>query len=298
MATRSITFNHLANRFRLQRGLIFGAIIVTALFAFEAFNYGTTHFALTDLLGDLSFAGLSWATILAIAFCGIDFAGIARLFAPEVKQGRSDSWYLFGAWMLAATMNAMLTWWGVSLAILNHTSSGTAVIGREVLLRIVPVFVAVMVWLIRVLMIGTISISGDRLFSINGDRPRLVQRPVSPQPQLATKPVNYHNLPVTNSARINASPASIGRMITNTPVSKSSVPKSTPVSTPRTRTFTSASRSYTTPPEPDNSPDNEYNGTDPAYIPAPLAAKSATRPQSQPASDPRVTRVSLRGRKF
>jgi hypothetical protein len=86
MTTQSTTYNQLANRFHLQRGLIFGAIIVTALFAFEAFNYGTTHFALTDLLGDLSFAGLSWATILAIAFCGIDFAGIARLFAPEAKQ--------------------------------------------------------------------------------------------------------------------------------------------------------------------------------------------------------------------
>src|SRR5512139_1764688 len=213
MATRSVTVNHLAHNFRLQRGLIFGAIIMTALFAFEAFNYGTTYYALSDLLGDLSFAGLSWATILAIAFCGIDFAGIARLFSPENSRGRNDSWYLFGAWMLAATMNAMLTWWGVSLAILNHQSSGTVVIEREVLLRIVPIFVAVMVWLIRVLMIGTISISGDRLFSVNGDRPRVTQRQIASQPQLATKPVNYHNLPATNSARINAAPASTGRMV-------------------------------------------------------------------------------------
>jgi hypothetical protein len=294
MTTRSTTLNQFTNRFHLQRGLIFGTIIVTALFAFEAFNYGTTHFALTDLLGDLSFAGLSWATILAIAFCGIDFAGIARLFAPEVKQGRSDSLYLFGAWMLAATMNAMLTWWGVSLAILNHTSSGTAVIGREVLLRIVPVFVAVMVWLIRVLMIGTISISGDRLFSVYGDQPHLVQRPVSPQPKPATKPVNYHNLPATNSARINASPASSGRVGSNQPVAV----RSAAVSAPRTRTFTSAQRSYSTPPEPDFPSDSEHNVSDPAYIPAPLAARSVTRSQTQPAGDQQGTRVSPRGRRF
>ncbi|RME07874.1 MAG: hypothetical protein D6803_02715 [Anaerolineae bacterium] len=157
----------LANRrVRVQRGLLFGAIIVTALLAFELFNYSTTDFALSDLLGELKFLGVRWATILSIAFCGIDFAGIARLFTPE--QGRDEPaevWYLFGAWMLAALMNAMLTWWGVSIAILNHQTLGNAMISRQTLLQVVPIFVAVMVWLIRVLIIGTISVAGDRLFS-------------------------------------------------------------------------------------------------------------------------------------
>jgi hypothetical protein len=160
----------LLHRVRLQRGLIFGVIIITALFAFEIFNYSTTEYALSDLLGDLEFAGLRWATILAIAFCGIDFAGIARLFTPETDtnqnpRGNNEAWYLFGAWLLAATMNAMLTWWGVSLAILDQQELGNAVVSRESLLRIVPIFVAVLVWLIRVLIIGTFSVAGDRLFS-------------------------------------------------------------------------------------------------------------------------------------
>jgi len=151
---------------RLQRGLIFGALIVTALFAFEVFNYSTTNFALSDVLGNLEFLGITWATILSIAFCGIDFAGIARLFTPEQGQDEpAEVWYLFGAWMLAALMNAILTWWGVSIAILNHQSLGNAVIARETLLKVVPVFVAIMVWLIRVLIIGTISTAGDRIFS-------------------------------------------------------------------------------------------------------------------------------------
>ncbi len=153
-------------RLRLQRGLIFGALIVTALLAFEVFNYSTTDFALSDLLGDLRFLGVRWSTILSIAFCGIDFAGIARLFTPE--QGRDEPaevWYLFGAWMLAALMNAMLTWWGVSIAILNHETLGNAVVARGTLLKVVPIFVAIMVWLIRVLIIGTISVAGDRIFS-------------------------------------------------------------------------------------------------------------------------------------
>jgi hypothetical protein len=175
--TRNPNLNAFVNRIKLQRGLAFGLIIIGALLAFETFNYSTTEFALSDLLGDLSFMGLRWATILAIAFCGIDFAGIARLFTPEEgAEEPSEVWYLFGAWLLAATMNAMLTWWGVSIAILNHQSLGNAVISRDLLLRAVPIFVAVMVWLIRVLIIGTFSVAGNRIFSQSDKRNYLPMR--------------------------------------------------------------------------------------------------------------------------
>jgi hypothetical protein len=168
-----MNFSSAFHRVRVQRGLAFGAIIITALLAFEIFNYSTTDFALSDLLGDLDFAGVRWATILAIAFCGIDFAGIARLFTPETGNDEpTEIWYLFGAWLLAATMNAMLTWWGVSIALLQHQSLGNAVIARDTLLRAVPIFVAVMVWLIRVLIIGTFSVAGERLFSQADNRVR------------------------------------------------------------------------------------------------------------------------------
>ena len=163
---RGRNLNVFSGRFTLRRGLAFGAIILGALLAFEIFNYSTTEFALTDLLGGLDFVGIRWATILAIAFCGIDFAGIARLFTPEEGVNEpTEIWYLFGAWLLAATMNATLTWWGVSIAIMNHETLGNAVVSRETLLRVVPIFVAVMVWLIRVLIIGTFSVAGDRLFT-------------------------------------------------------------------------------------------------------------------------------------
>ena len=157
------------NRLRIRPSLIFLVIMLVALVAFEMFNYSTTSFALEDLLGNLKFAGVSWATILAIAFCGIDFAGIARLFTPE--QGNDEPkevWYLFGAWMLAATMNAILTWWGVSMAIANHSVRSTTVLDPNTLTKIVPIFVAVMVWVIRVLIIGSLSVSSDRV--LNGDR--------------------------------------------------------------------------------------------------------------------------------
>jgi hypothetical protein len=60
-------FRNITRGRRINRGAAFGLIIVTALLAFEIFNYSTTQFALADVLGDLKFAGLRWATILAIA---------------------------------------------------------------------------------------------------------------------------------------------------------------------------------------------------------------------------------------
>jgi hypothetical protein len=166
---------------KISRGAAWGAMILGALLAFEVFNFSTTEFALNDVLGELKFAGFRWATILSIAFCGIDFAGIARIFTPE--QGADEPtevWYLFGAWLLAAAMNAMLTWWGVSVAIINHSSLGAgAVISNATLTKAVPVFVAIMVWLIRVLIIGTFSLAGDRLFSQDTRRARSTARPTS-----------------------------------------------------------------------------------------------------------------------
>src|SRR5512134_2611591 len=154
-----------------KRGLIFGVIILFALLAFEVFNYSSTLFALTDILGNLTFGGIRWATMLAFAFCAIDFAGIARIFTPE--QGRDEPaevWYLFGAWFLAAAFNATLTWWGVSVAILNNTSQGGVLLGQPAMVKLVPIFVAAMVLTIRVLLINTFSIAGDRIFSLAENR--------------------------------------------------------------------------------------------------------------------------------
>ena len=174
----------------LRRGALFGSILIGALLAFEVFNYSTTDFALNDVLGDLRFAGVRWSTILSLAFCGIDFAGIARLFTPE--KGRDEPaevWYLFGAWLLAAAMNAMLTWWGVSVAVISHTPAGGVLVSQSTMTTTVPIFVAVMVWLIRVLIIGTFSVAGENLFSLADDRPRSQSQPTRrPAPTPAYKP--------------------------------------------------------------------------------------------------------------
>jgi len=158
----------------LRPNLAFVVIIFGALIAFEIFNYSTTDHALGDLLGGIAFLGIPWSTVLAMAFCGIDFAGIARLFTPE--QGADEPkevWYLFGAWLLAATMNAILTWWGVSMAVSNHPVQSSSVVDPATITTVVPVFVAIMVWVIRILIIGTLSLSMDRLL-----HPGVSQRPV------------------------------------------------------------------------------------------------------------------------
>ena len=177
--SQSLSITNITHKLNYSRGKLFGFLIIGALFAFELFNFSTTDFALNDLLGGLRFATIRWATILAIAFCAIDFAGIARLFTPQKgENGPREVWYLLGAWLLAACMNAMLTWYGVSLAIINHSSLGGSVIPPSTLLTVVPIFVAIMVWVIRVLIIGTFSIAGNRLFSQADAHPRTQSVPV------------------------------------------------------------------------------------------------------------------------
>ena len=180
-----------------------GMMIIGALLAFEIFNFSTTQFALLDVLGGLTFAGFRWASILAIAFCGIDFAGIARIFTPE--QGADEPkeiYYLFGAWLLAAGFNAMLTWWGVSVAIVNNVSqSGEAIISSQTMTKVVPIFVAAMILLIRVLIIGTFSLAGDRLFTTesrgayNNPRPAQ-QQTYRPTGQPIIRPASALSRPV------------------------------------------------------------------------------------------------------
>lgn len=198
-----------------NRGAAWGMMIIGALLAFEIFNFSTTQFALLDVLGELKFAGFRWATILAIAFCGIDFAGIARIFTPE--QGRDEPaevYYLFGAWLLAAGFNATLTWWGVSVAIVTHTSAaGDAVLSAATMTKVVPIFVAAMVWLIRVLIIGTFSLAGDRLFTTDAQHGYTNQpRPASssyqqsrPVNQASLRPASSLNRPV-NASSFNPAP--------------------------------------------------------------------------------------------
>ena len=149
----------------LRREVVIAGILTVSLIAFELFNFDTTQFALQSLLGTVHFGNLEWASILAVAFCAIDFAGLVRFFTPQkdMKDEPKEFWFLMGAWFLGATMNAIMTWWAISLTLLNH-NLGNEILSRDQLIRIVPIFVAVLVWLTRILFIGGIAVAGEKLF--------------------------------------------------------------------------------------------------------------------------------------
>lgn len=253
-----------------RRNLWLGAILVSALIGFEAFNYSTTFTALNDLLGDMRFAGIRWATILALAFSSIDFAGIARMFTDDQAEpaGR-EVWFLFIAWLLAATLNATLTWWGVSLALVNHQMMSTNMVDPGVLMRAVPIFVAVMVWVTRILLISAISSTGSRFAPVEEQpaaqndralavaqhssvaaRPRQAQiENPAPRPT-AARPASTTNRPATTATR----PA------VNQPASQRPLPQRPPV--------TQAPRR----------PEEGKTANSPASAPRP----NATRPQNHP----------------
>jgi hypothetical protein len=75
-------FTAVSGQNMVSRKMVIAAFLAVALIAFEIFNFDTTKFALHNLLGDIKFAGVLWASILAIAFCAIDFAGLVRIFTP------------------------------------------------------------------------------------------------------------------------------------------------------------------------------------------------------------------------
>ncbi|MEM9776590.1 MAG: hypothetical protein AAF902_18575 [Chloroflexota bacterium] len=150
---------------RIPRQQVIAFLLAGALIAFEVFNFDTTKFALADLLGDANFYGVRWASILAFAFCSIDFAGLIKIFTPQMGEDEpAEAWYLMGAWLLGATMNAMMTWYAVSL-ILSRQPISSEVLSREQLLIYAPIFVAVLVWLTRILFIGSLSVAGEHIFN-------------------------------------------------------------------------------------------------------------------------------------
>jgi len=251
---------------QFNRGAAWGMMIIGALLSFEVFNFSTTQFALHDMLGDLTFASLRWSTILAIAFCGIDFAGIARIFTPE--QGRDEPaevYYLFGAWLLAAGFNATLTWWGVSVAISNNANlQSSQVMSSATLFKVVPIFIAAMVWLVRLLIIGTFSLAGDRLFTTaqqhqpyktQYQQPQQTQRPYNaPQPR-TTAPSYQSQRPV------------------NQPINQPILRPSSQIAHPVNNVNTSTTGNFRPAPKPTPSQQSSFIPPEPTYHPISYTAR-------------------------
>lgn len=196
----SITFRKWFSKNRLS---VTSMILIVGLISFEMFNYSTTDYALRDLLGDLKFFGIFWSTILAIAFCGIDFAGIIRLFMPDDQLDQKENWFLFGAWFLAATMNAVLTWWGVAMSLTTHPIHSTAIMDPTMISQGVPIFVAIMVWLTRILLIGSFSLKNNHRIAANSST-----KTNSRAQESYSRP---HAAPTVQPVRMNSSTTTVNR---------------------------------------------------------------------------------------
>ncbi len=180
---------------------IYTVVIIATLLAFEAFNFSTTEFALQDMLGNVGMAGLTWATLLSLAFCAMDIAGIARLLSSYRDEGKHDrsGWFLLGAWVLAASMNAGLTWWGISVAIYNQPADSILILDPLTFVTAIPVLVSFGIWVIRVLIIGSLVFSLSPAQRNSNSQPAVARKFTGFNPARQPIPSGYH--PITTQAR-------------------------------------------------------------------------------------------------
>lgn len=159
-------------------------LLLFSMGLFEVFNFASTEFSLADLTGGIEFWGVRWATLIALAFCGVDFAGVARIFTPETgKDERKEVIMLYIGWLLAAVFNALLSWWGILQAMLQQGVPGNEVINHQMLVSWFPSFAAILILLIRFLLVGSIVTAFD-----TGPKKKAPIKTESPKsPQLTEK---------------------------------------------------------------------------------------------------------------
>ena len=108
----------------------------------------------------------------------MDVAGIARILTSQNEDGQEkSSWYLLGAWALAAAMNTGLTWWGISVVIYNQPAHAVMIIDPMTYVTVIPVMGAVMVWVMRVLIIGLLVSSFDTSLKESGSKEKASRKP-------------------------------------------------------------------------------------------------------------------------
>lgn len=183
---------------KFSREQWFGFIMLGALLAFEAFNFATTEFSLRDLLGDLTFLGIRWSLILTTAFSGIDLGGLARLFTPQTGDDEpAEVWYIFGAWVLGAVFNATLTWWGVYVAMVQNPNIDKMLKINSGLLDVVPVGIALLVFVLRIILITTFTTYGEHVLGIGNKKREERKEEKKPDPirmpQPEHKPTPQHS---------------------------------------------------------------------------------------------------------
>lgn len=130
---------------------------LAALVAFELFHLSTTSFALNNLLGPAPHGGMAWSLVLGIAFCAVDIAGILNLAGNSNPAFRFKGrrWF-FIAWVISLVFNIIITWWGLSTAIAIQQVHAGLIIDANLLMQVLPAFLAILLSLVRILIIGAL----------------------------------------------------------------------------------------------------------------------------------------------
>jgi len=139
-------------------------LLGVAILAFEIFNYATTEIAVTSILGDIRVLGISLGTLFALAACLADVGGISRAMNQETSLSKepTEVWLAVGAWLVAAFLNALMTWYSV-LELMVVRDIGNELITRNELLVYVPVSVALFVFIIRFTLINSLVYGLDHM---------------------------------------------------------------------------------------------------------------------------------------
>jgi hypothetical protein len=161
-------------------------ILVLGFGFFEIFNTVTTYTSLNLFLG-------SWfyAVVLTGGIGLTDIGGLFRVVTPAIsdKDEPIETKLLFGAWIVIAAVNAILTWWGLSYA--AEHGGGVTPSAISQFRWVIPIALAVTIFGIRLILIYMAGNILDR--TVNNHRPRPMQpasRPgtIAPRPQGQTIP--------------------------------------------------------------------------------------------------------------
>ena len=151
----SISVNHPSKSIIHPR--VYTSIVFWCLVVFEIFSYGSSYESLMMLLGIRS-----WAMLLAFCFAAVDFAGLAKLYRPDLRDLRQPQALLFIAWLISACADTGLTYLIVSSDMLNNQNSimlQQGVISEFTWTVIIPVSISVLVWLMQVFLVVRLSVS-------------------------------------------------------------------------------------------------------------------------------------------
>jgi len=132
--------------------------MLVCMAAFEIINFAITSLAFRSLLSRYTVLVLDSATWLATVVCCVDIIGILYLFllfpgpSHNIVKRR-----LFSVWLLVTGLNSWLLWLGIGQAIVVHQAQTDLVINAGIMVHIIPAFIVCLVWLIRILLIGSFS---------------------------------------------------------------------------------------------------------------------------------------------